>query len=119
MIAGPTVLVLGAGASMPYGYPSGAALRQRLIDESLFGRVVQNGLLSPKNVVSCAGKFVAEFTLKYLTHCPGRYKRKSARRSQKSVWVKYYKNANRVRYVRTRLCRSKRGHSMQCASTVR
>ena len=36
MIKNETVLVLGAGASMPYGYPSGHSLRQMLIDPSLF-----------------------------------------------------------------------------------
>ncbi len=33
MITRPVVLVLGAGASMPYGYPVGSELRQQIIDE--------------------------------------------------------------------------------------
>jgi hypothetical protein len=33
MISTHTTLVLGAGASCPYGYPSGARLRQRICDE--------------------------------------------------------------------------------------
>ncbi len=33
MITRPVVLVLGAGASIPYGYPSGSELRQQIIDE--------------------------------------------------------------------------------------
>jgi hypothetical protein len=33
MITVPTTLVLGAGASMPYGFPSGAKLREQLCDE--------------------------------------------------------------------------------------
>jgi hypothetical protein len=36
MIREKTVLVLGAGASMPYGYPSGKDLRKRLCDPELF-----------------------------------------------------------------------------------
>ena len=32
MITVPTTLVLGAGASMPYGFPSGARLREKLCD---------------------------------------------------------------------------------------
>jgi len=41
MIKNETVLVLGAGASMPYGYPSGHNLRQMLIDPSLFTPALQ------------------------------------------------------------------------------
>jgi hypothetical protein len=36
MIQHETVLVLGAGASMPYGYPSGKKLLERLLDSRLF-----------------------------------------------------------------------------------
>jgi len=50
MIEQSTVLVLGAGASMPYGYPSGAQLRQLLIDEVLFGRAVEMGLIRGEDV---------------------------------------------------------------------
>ena len=32
MISSPTVLVLGAGASIPYGFPSGFALREQILD---------------------------------------------------------------------------------------
>jgi len=32
MIANPTTLILGAGASKPFGYPTGAELRQQIID---------------------------------------------------------------------------------------
>lgn len=32
MIETPTVLVLGAGASMPYGFPSGGGLKDRILD---------------------------------------------------------------------------------------
>ena len=41
MIKTETVLVLGAGASMPYGYPSGHALRQMLIDPGLFNPLLE------------------------------------------------------------------------------
>lgn len=39
MISVPTTLILGAGASSPYGFPSGAQLRQRLCDPSLFSNL--------------------------------------------------------------------------------
>ena len=32
MIRTPTVLVLGAGASMEYGFPSGERLRQQIVE---------------------------------------------------------------------------------------
>ena len=41
MIKTETVLVLGAGASMPYGYPSGHTLRQMLIDPGLFNPLLE------------------------------------------------------------------------------
>lgn len=31
MIANPTTLILGAGASKPFGYPTGAELRRQII----------------------------------------------------------------------------------------
>jgi len=33
MIEKPTVLILGAGASMPYGFPSGEGLMQEILEE--------------------------------------------------------------------------------------
>ena len=35
MIAIPTCLILGAGASMPYGFPSGEELKWQIIDEAV------------------------------------------------------------------------------------
>ena len=40
MITNETVLVLGAGASMPHGYPSGHSLRQILINPNLFAPAI-------------------------------------------------------------------------------
>ena len=57
MIEKPTVLVLGAGASMPYGYPSGAELRQRLISEDLFQDAIDSRELSREDVVSFCETF--------------------------------------------------------------
>jgi len=57
MIDKPTTLVLGAGASMPYGYPSGAALRQRLIDDELFSSAIQSGLLGQTDVAAFCQTF--------------------------------------------------------------
>ncbi|TAG74566.1 MAG: hypothetical protein EAZ24_10975 [Burkholderiales bacterium] len=44
------MLVLGAGASMPYGYMSGATLRQKLIDESTFRSLLEAKLMSSTDV---------------------------------------------------------------------
>jgi hypothetical protein len=42
---------------MPYGYPLGSALRQRLIDEELFRPAIQNGILGSKDVISFCETF--------------------------------------------------------------
>lgn len=57
MIEKPTTLVLGAGASMPYGYPSGSALRQRLISEELFSPAIESRMLGQKDVASFCETF--------------------------------------------------------------
>lgn len=41
MIRNETVLVLGAGASMPYGFPSGKQLRELLVQAPLFAPAIQ------------------------------------------------------------------------------
>jgi hypothetical protein len=46
MIQNETVLVLGAGASMPYGYPSGYGLRQKLINPKLFAHLVAKNTIN-------------------------------------------------------------------------
>lgn len=45
MIQHETVLVLGAGASMPYGYPSGSALRRMLVDQDLYKPLIEFELI--------------------------------------------------------------------------
>ncbi len=45
MIQHETVLVLGAGASMPYGYPSGRKLREMLINQDLYQPLVKFELI--------------------------------------------------------------------------
>lgn len=46
MINRRTVLVLGAGASMPYGFPSGAGLREIICGEGNNSQAVQRGLIA-------------------------------------------------------------------------
>lgn len=50
MIKNETVLVLGAGASMPYGYPSGHSLRQMLIDPALFNPVIAKNWFDKEDI---------------------------------------------------------------------
>ena len=50
MIKNETVLVLGAGASMPYGYPSGHGLRQMLINPSLFEPALQKNWFEREDI---------------------------------------------------------------------
>lgn len=57
MITKSTVLILGAGASKPYGYPLGSELRQRLIDETLFYDAIRSGVLTRQNAVSFCNTF--------------------------------------------------------------
>jgi hypothetical protein len=57
MIKKKTALVLGAGASMPYGYPSGSTLRAALMEEATFQGLISNSIL-PSNAVS---KFCKQF----------------------------------------------------------
>lgn len=57
MITKSTVLILGAGASKPYGYPLGSELRQRLIDENLFHEAIKVEVLKRQDVVSFCETF--------------------------------------------------------------
>lgn len=50
MIINETALVLGAGASMPYAYPSGYSLRQMLIDPELFNPMLQKSWFLPEEI---------------------------------------------------------------------
>ncbi|MCP4256897.1 MAG: hypothetical protein GY774_05130 [Planctomycetes bacterium] len=53
MINNKTVLVLGAGASMPYGFPSGQGLVDIICDsDNVFKNLVSNGALVPPREVS-------------------------------------------------------------------
>ena len=58
MIHKPTVLVLGAGASMPYGYPSGSALREMLVDQSTFDELIVGNLISRNDVGGFCERFL-------------------------------------------------------------
>lgn len=57
MIQHETVLVLGAGASMPYGYPSGKQLRKQLVNPTLFEPAIQKTWLT----ADAANKFCTMF----------------------------------------------------------
>jgi hypothetical protein len=46
MITVPTTLVLGAGASMPYGFPSGAQLREQLCNPGKLAELTREGSFS-------------------------------------------------------------------------
>jgi len=67
MISQPTVLILGAGASQPYGYPTGEELREYIIDhfihdiEEYFGDQMTKGVLEVK-WIKPAGNFVETFS---------------------------------------------------------
>jgi hypothetical protein len=52
MITLPTVLVLGAGASSPYGYPSGGELKQKVINLLGNSNLVQSTLIALGNHAS-------------------------------------------------------------------
>jgi len=39
MISKPTVLILGAGASQPYGYPTGKKLKSGIVEEIMSGKI--------------------------------------------------------------------------------
>lgn len=64
MITKPTLLVLGAGASMPYGFPSGSGLRKQICDAStghtnhLVELLVMNCRVSSNDVVDFAKCFM-------------------------------------------------------------
>ena len=49
MIRNRTVLILGAGASMPYGYPSGDQLRTMLLNPGLFQPLVDKGWIAAES----------------------------------------------------------------------
>ena len=56
MIKTPTVFVLGAGASIPYGYPSGEKLREEICHEledpsHPYGRMLQSQGFSEKEIL--------------------------------------------------------------------
>lgn len=57
MITKPTVLILGAGASKPYGYPLGTALSQRLFDDSLFSDAIKACELTRQDALSFCETF--------------------------------------------------------------
>lgn len=58
MIKNNTVLVLGAGASMPYGYPSGKGLRQMLITPSLFAPLIDRVGIKPEEIEAFCRSFM-------------------------------------------------------------
>jgi hypothetical protein len=58
MINLPTTLVLGAGASMPYGFPSGYELRKRLCDPRRLEALYHHGLFSQGEVSSFCDAFL-------------------------------------------------------------
>jgi hypothetical protein len=57
MIREKTVLVLGAGASMPYGYPSGKDLRKRLCELELFSGPLSKGWFQEQEIKSFCDSF--------------------------------------------------------------
>ena len=57
MIREQTVLVLGAGASMPYGYPSGKDLRRRLCEPELFSGALSKGWFQDEEIDSFCNSF--------------------------------------------------------------
>lgn len=58
MITNETVLVLGAGASIPYGYPSGHSLRQMPINPSLLDPALAKQSLDQENVNTFCRSFM-------------------------------------------------------------
>jgi hypothetical protein len=50
MISKPTTLILGAGSSMPYGFPSGYKLRKLLCDEQNLQRLHGSGIFTRREV---------------------------------------------------------------------
>ena len=58
MIKKDTVLILGAGASIPYGYPSGAGLRNRLLDPNLFSSLLVKKWFSNLDVDFFCSRFL-------------------------------------------------------------
>ena len=63
MINRPTCLILGAGASMPYGFPSGKALKEEICDKLQSGYLLYDQLIQ----LGHSQDFIAEFihALKY------------------------------------------------------
>lgn len=63
MISEPTLFILGAGASVPYGYPTGAGLREQIIKEfydnieDVASKIVLFPLLDKEDVLKLARKF--------------------------------------------------------------
>lgn len=62
MIETPTVFVLGAGASIPYGYPSGEKLREEICHEledpsHSYGRMLQRQGYSPNEILEFRNNF--------------------------------------------------------------
>jgi hypothetical protein len=57
-----TVLVLGAGASKPYGYPLGSELRAMLTDQSLFATAAGTGLITNQDAQEFCGEFLTSGT---------------------------------------------------------
>lgn len=63
MIRTPTVFILGAGASMPYGYPSGEKLRDKIIEglktknSSIFKELVSNQGFSEDEITDFKDNF--------------------------------------------------------------
>lgn len=72
MISTPTVLIVGAGGSAPYGYPVGTALRRQIVRNSLMLKpyIIQKIMHESPNLVSGppvddAHKSVLEFSKKF------------------------------------------------------
>ncbi len=57
MITKRTTLILGAGASKPYGYPTGIELSQRLINDNLFNEQIRAGTLTRQDALSFCKTF--------------------------------------------------------------
>jgi hypothetical protein len=55
MITTPTVFILGAGASKPYGFPDGAGLREALL-QGVIGRFKTRHLWALQMPPGCEGE---------------------------------------------------------------